>query len=249
MGANVLNTAAEGIRGTLERLTGGRAVMAILSNAARERRAGARFRLPVGRLDPLAPAGMDGAEVARRVVLAARIASEDPDRAVTHNKGILNGISSVALATFNDTRAVEAAAHAWAGRDGRYRPLSEYRLSAGVLEGSLELPLALGTVGGAVRFHPASRLALRILGHPDSRRLCRIAAAVGLAQNLAALLALVTEGIQRGHMKYHAARLAWAAGARGPEVRRVVRLMDRASVFTAEEARRALRAVRGEEQS
>jgi hydroxymethylglutaryl-CoA reductase len=226
MGANALNTAAEALKPELEALSGGRAVMCILSNAARERRAGAGFSLPVSKLSVLGPRGAGGREVARRIVLACRIAGQDAQRAVTHNKGIMNGISALALATMNDTRSVEAAAHAWAARGGSYRPLSSYTLEgqpAGkqTLEGRIELPLAMGSLGGAVGFHPASRLALRILGFPEARRLCRIAAALGLAQNFAALLALVTGGIQRGHMKYHAARLAYAAGARGEEVRRV----------------------------
>jgi hydroxymethylglutaryl-CoA reductase len=229
MGANVLNNASEAVKPELERLSGGVAVMCILSNAAQDRRAGARFTLPVSKLSLLAPKGMEGAEVARRIVLAYRIAAEDEQRAITHNKGIMNGISAVVLATMNDTRAVEAAAHAWSARSGRCQPLSRCSLQGGsgqhpgqqVLEGEIELPLAVGSLGGAVGFHPASRLALRILGFPDARRLSRIMAAVGLAQNFAAVLALVTGGIQRGHMKLHAARLAYQVGARGGEVRRV----------------------------
>jgi hydroxymethylglutaryl-CoA reductase len=221
MGANRLNTAAELARPTLEKESGGQALMAILTNAAEERRAGARFAVPVQRLAVRLPPGMDGAEAARRIVAAAAVAAEDPTRAVTHNKGIMNGISSLALATMNDTRAIEAAAHAWAARTGRYRSLSAFAVEGGVLTGELELPLAFATVGGAVGFHPASRAALRVLGDPDARRLARIAAALGLAQNLAALLALVTHGIQSGHMRFHAARLAYDAGARGQEARQL----------------------------
>ena len=127
----------------------------------------------------------------------------------------------------NDTRAIEAAAHAWAARGGGYRGLSRYTVEGGALRGELELPLALATVGGSVDFHPAAAACLSILGNPDARRLSRIAAALGLAQNLAALLALVTRGIQQGHMRYHAARLAWRAGARGQEVRRLAQEMAR----------------------
>jgi hydroxymethylglutaryl-CoA reductase len=221
MGANRLNTAAELARPILEGESGGTTLMAILTNAAEERRAGARFAIPVQRLAARLPAGMDGAEAARRIAAAASVAAEDPARAVTHNKGIMNGISSLALATMNDTRAIEAAAHAWAARSGRYRGLSSFTAEAGTLAGEMELPLAFAAVGGSVGFHPASRAALTVLGKPDAVRLARIAAALGLAQNLAALLALVTHGIQRGHMRYHAARLAYDAGARGQEARQL----------------------------
>lgn len=243
LGANLLNTAAEHLRPLLEEATGGRVLMAILSNAAEDRRAGARFALPLEHLTPAGGAAcLDRADVARRVVLAGELAREDPSRAVTHNKGIMNGISSLALATMNDARAVEAAAHAWAARDGRYRGLSSYAFDGVRLEGSLELPLPLAAVGGAVGFHPASRFALEVLGRPDGRKLARIAAALGLAQNLAAVLALVTGGIQRGHMKFHAARVAYLAGARGPEVRQVAARLGQ--VCTAGEARRVLAELR-----
>ncbi|MBN1834850.1 MAG: hydroxymethylglutaryl-CoA reductase, degradative [Spirochaetales bacterium] len=244
MGANVLNTVAESLRQPVESWSGGRCLMCILSNAARRRRGRAQFSLPVDRLRRIGGGRFGAEEVARRVVRAGELARDDEERAVTHNKGIMNGISSLALATMNDTRAIEAAAHAWAARDGRYRGLSEYSLNGNRLEGRLELPLSFGTVGGSVSFHPASRLALRILGNPDSRRLARIAAALGLAQNLAAVLALVTGGIQRGHMKYHAARLAYTAGARGQEIRAVAEELGREMVFTAAEAGEVLRRLR-----
>ncbi|MBN2553544.1 MAG: hydroxymethylglutaryl-CoA reductase, degradative [Spirochaetales bacterium] len=244
MGANALNTAAETVRPELESLSGGRAVMSILSNAARQRRAGARFSLPLSGLSALGPRGMGGAELARRIVLASRIAAEDEQRAITHNKGIMNGISALVLATMNDTRAVEAAAHAWAARSGRYQPLSAYTLRGAAeespegqtLEGAIELPLAVGSLGGSVGFHPASRFALRVLGFPDAGRLARIAAALGLAQNFAAVLAMVTGGIQRGHMRYHAARLAYQAGARGEEIRRVAEAVAETGRYSREEA-------------
>jgi hydroxymethylglutaryl-CoA reductase len=244
MGANVLNTVAESLRTPLEKWSGGRCLMCILSNAGRLRRARAGFSLPVERLRGSGVSGYTPEEVARRIVRAGELAREDDERAVTHNKGIMNGISSLALATMNDTRAIEAAAHAWACRDGRYRSLSEFRFDGRRLEGALELPVAFGVVGGAVSFHPASALALRILGNPDSPKLGRIAVALGLAQNLAALLALVTGGIQRGHMKYHAARLAYKAGARGDEIRAVAEKLGARMVFTNEEAERALRRLR-----
>lgn len=215
MGANLLNSAAEEISPLLEEITGGRVLMAILSNRSWDRTASARLSLPVGELGRN---GFNGAETARRIVRAARVAREDPDRAVTHNKGIMNGISALALATGNDTRAIEAAAHAYAGRYGPYHGLSEYWVEDDVLHGSLELPLPFAVTGGAVGFHPVTRWSLGVMGSPDAPGLSRIAAAVGLAQNLAALRALVSEGIQRGHMALHARRLAFDAGARGDDI-------------------------------
>jgi hydroxymethylglutaryl-CoA reductase len=244
MGANRLNTAAELARPLLEETSGGRALMAILTNEARDRLAGAECRLPFSRLDPGLPAGMDGRECARRIAAAAAVAREDPSRAVTHNKGIMNGITAVALATMNDTRAVEAGAHAWAARAGRYAGLSRWSAAGGELVGRLELPLALASAGGSVDFHPAARASLRILGFPGGTRLSRIAAAVGLAQNLAALLALVTHGIQKGHMRKHAARLAWLAGARGAEVRALAERLHREGTLDVGAARTLLARLR-----
>jgi len=222
MGANVLNTAAEQARSILERASGGTALMCILSNAAQERRAGASFRLPVDLLGHACPPGMSPAELARRIAAASDLAREDPKRAVTHNKGIMNGISALVLATGNDTRATEAAAHAWAARDGRYRGLSSFTVEHSpegeLLRGELELPLALGSVGGSVGFHPATAFSLRVLRRPSGSSLARIAVALGLAQNLAALAALVGAGIQQGHMRLHASRMAYRAGARGAEI-------------------------------
>ena len=243
LGANRLNTAAERVRPLLERRSGGRSLMAILSNAASERLAGARFSIPVDRLAHGLPAGMSAEEAARRVAAASAIAQEDPARAVTHNKGIMNGIASLALATMNDTRAVEAAAHMWAARDGQYRGLSRFATDGRRLTGEIELPLALATAGGSVEFHPGARACLRILGSPDARRLSRIAAALGLAQNFAALLALVTHGIQKGHMKYHAARLAYLAGARGTAVRRLAEKLSTAGTLDLASARKLLQSL------
>jgi hydroxymethylglutaryl-CoA reductase len=252
MGANLLNSAAERSRRLLERASGGSALMCILSNAARTRLAGASFRVPVDVLAHACPAGMSPGELARRLALASALAHEDPERAVTHNKGIMNGIAALALATGNDTRAVEAGAHAWASRDGRYRGLGTYAVEAApqgpLLHGELELPLALGAVGGSVGFHPSTAFALRVLRRPTAESLARTAAALGLAQNLAALTALTGEGIQKGHMRLHASRLAWRAGARGAEI---PALADRLADLIAsgrpagpEEARAALEALR-----
>ncbi len=243
MGANILNTAAETVKPLAEELSGGTALMCILSNASPRRLARARFELPLAALAPYAR-GFDAEEAARRVVLAWRLADEDPARAVTHNKGIMNGVAAFAQATLNDTRAVEAAAHAWAARGGRLRSLSRYEVADGSLRGSIELPLALGAVGGSVDLHPAGKAALRLLGNPDSRALARIAAALGLAQNFAAVLALVTGGIQKGHMRLHAARLAYKAGARGDAARRAADIIAAGGAYTLAAAEAAVASLR-----
>jgi len=238
MGANLLNSAAEEIRPFLEEITGGRVLMAILSNRSWVRTATARLAVPV---DALGRSGFDGAETARRIVRAARVAREDPDRAVTHNKGIMNGVSALALATGNDTRAIEAAAHAYAGRYGPYHGLSDYWVEDGMLHGSLEMPLPFAVTGGAVGFHPATRWARDVLGRPDAPGLSRIAAAVGLAQNLAALRALVSEGIQEGHMALHARRLAFDAGARADAIGDFAAIIRKEGIRSRDEAARRFR--------
>jgi len=240
MGANILNTAAEAVTPLFEELSGGKALMGILSNAAEQRMARASFSLPFELLEPYCGEYAPD-EIARRIELAYRVADEDPRRAVTHNKGIMNGIAALTQATMNDTRAVEAAAHAWSARTGRVRPLSRFIVKNGTLEGSIELPLALGTVGGSVDMHPTARACLRLLGEPDARQLARIAAALGLAQNFAALLALVSGGIQRGHMRLHAARLAYKAGARGEDTRMVAELMGKTGKYTMSAAKEAIK--------
>ncbi len=243
MGANIVNTAAEALRPLAEELSGGDALMCILSNASLDRKAGARFSLPFSILQA-ASKKYGGREAAERIVLACDLANEDARRAVTHNKGIMNGIASLALATMNDTRAIEAGAHAYAARNGAISSLSAFSCGTECLEGSLELPLAFATVGGSVDLHPSARACLRLMGNPDSARLARIAAAVGLAQNFAALLALVTGGIQGGHMKLHAARLAYKAGARGSATRAVADELSRKGIFTLRAAQLALLALR-----
>jgi hydroxymethylglutaryl-CoA reductase len=219
MGANAVNTAVEAIAPRLEALSGGRAVLRILSNLADRRLAWAECRVPAG---SLAREGISGYEVAERIVEANALAVVDPYRAATHNKGVLNGIDPVVIATGNDWRAVEAGAHAHAARDGAYRALTDWRLTAaGDLAGRLELPLALGTVGGGTRAHPAAAVALKVLGVGGARELAEVVASVGLAQNLSALRALVSEGIQPGHMALHARQLALAAGATGELAQRI----------------------------
>lgn len=244
MGANKVNTAGEALRPLLERTVGGMVLMSIVTNASRHTACTARFSCPE---DRLARAGRSGAEMAERVVLATAVAAEDPDRAVTHNKGIMNGIAAVALATGNDTRAVEAAAHLHAGRSGRYGPVSRFRREDGELVGELSVPIPLGSVGGATSVHPGARFALQVLGNPGARTLARIACSVGLAQNLAALMALVGEGIQRGHLRLHARRLAFQAGARGLEVERVAGRIAAAGTVDGDAAAVALAELRRSE--
>ena len=241
MGANAVNTVVETLRSPIEKATGGTVVMAILSNAAAERVTTATFSAPV---DRFARGGRSGSEVADRIALASEIARTDPSRAVTHNKGIMNGVSALALATGNDTRAIEAGAHAYAARDGVYRSLSAYTVSDGMLHGRLEMPIAVGTVGGAAGIHPASAASLALLGNPSGSELAAVACAVGLAQNLAALYALVSEGIQAGHMRLHAERLAWAVGATAAERPAVVARLQETGHYSREEAAEALAALR-----
>jgi hydroxymethylglutaryl-CoA reductase len=216
MGANTVNTACEAVAPLVEEITGGRVNLRILSNFADRRLASARCRVPV---DALEKEGYAGGEVAQGIVEAYAMAAADPYRAATHNKGIMNGIDAVVIATGNDWRAIEAGAHAYAARSGHYTSLSTWGCDAsGDLLGSIELPLAVGTVGGATKVHPMAQAALKILGVRSARELAQVMAAVGLAQNLAALRALAAEGIQKGHMSLHARQIALAAGACGAEV-------------------------------
>ena len=221
MGANVVNTACEALAPLVEQMTGGKVRLRILSNLADRRIARAQTVIPLGQL-ARPQDGLSGEEVAQGIVDAWAFADADPYRAATHNKGIMNGIDAVVMATGNDWRAVEAGAHAYAARSGHYSSLTRWeRDERGDLLGSIELPLALGTVGGATRAHPTARIALKILGVRTARELAEVTAAVGLAQNLAAIRALAAEGIQRGHMRLHARQVAIAAGATGEMVDRI----------------------------
>lgn len=216
MGANAINSMAEAIAPLLEQLTGARAYLRILSNLTDQRRSTARAVVPVKALER---DGLSGEEVAEGIMWAYAFAAADPYRAATHNKGILNGIDPVIVATGNDWRAVEAGAHAYAARDGRYTSLSVWeRDEQGNLVGTLDMPLAVGIVGGATKVHPAAKAALKLLAVQHASDLAEICVCAGLASNLAAMRALATEGIQRGHMGLHARQVAMAAGAAGREV-------------------------------
>ena len=300
MGANAVNTAAEAIAPALERLSGGRALLRILSNLTDRRRAWAEVMIPAVSFSSIS---YSGEEIVRNIAHANALAVVDPYRAATHNKGILNGIDAVVLATGNDWRALEAGAHAYAARNGQYRALTEWRViddedelrlkieewglgdseigrdseiggdleiggdseigrlanrdssspnpnlpisqspnpqSPPYLYGRLELPVAVGVVGGATRAHPAAQVALKILGVKTARELAEVMAAVGLAQNLAAIRALATEGIQQGHMSLHARQVAIAAGATGVEIDRIAAQLVREDAVRVERAQEIL---------
>jgi hydroxymethylglutaryl-CoA reductase len=240
MGANAVNTAAERLAPRIEQLTGGRVHLRILSNLADRRRAVSRCRVPAS---ALAFGDFSGERVRDGIVEAWAFAEADPYRAATHNKGIMNGVDAVVIATGNDWRAIEAGAHAFAARSGRYSSLSRWSVGPdGALEGELEMPMAVGTVGGATGVHPAARAALELMDVHSARELAEIIVSVGLAQNLAALRALATEGIQRGHMALHARQVAIAAGASGELVERLAQRLVEDGVVRIDRARALLEA-------
>jgi hydroxymethylglutaryl-CoA reductase len=219
MGANAVNTACERLAPRIEALTGGRVHLRILSNLADRRLARAECTI---QLDQLAFGEFAAEDVRYGIVEAWAFAAADPYRAATHNKGIMNGVDAVVIATGNDWRAVEAGAHAYAARDGRYTSLSTWGVDdAGNLVGSLTMPMAVGIVGGATKVHPTAQAALKLMGVKTAADLAQIIVSVGLAQNLAALRALATEGIQRGHMTLHARQVAIAAGAQGAQIEKL----------------------------
>lgn len=219
MGANAVNTAVEKLAPLVERISGGKVHLRILSNLADQRLARAACVIPI---EELQQENLDGAEVRDGIIAAWAFAASDPYRAATHNKGIMNGIDAVVIATGNDWRAVEAGAHAYAARHGKYTSLSQWgKDEQGNLVGTLELPLAVGIVGGATKVHPLAKVALKLMGVQTAQELAEIIVSVGLAQNLAALRALATEGIQRGHMALHARQIAIAAGAQGEEIEKL----------------------------
>lgn len=243
MGANAVNTAVEALAPEIELITGGRVNLRILSNLTDRRKARVEGNIPAS---ALATDTLSGEQVVKAIVEAGVFAEVDPYRAATHNKGIMNGIDAVAIATGNDWRALEAGAHAYAARNGQYTSMSRWRQAEdGSLHGAMEMPLAVGIVGGATRVHPTAQVALKILGVETARELAEIMAAVGLAQNFAAIRALATEGIQHGHMRMHARQIAVAAGASGAMVAQVVEQMIAENQIRPERARAIVEALKG----
>jgi hydroxymethylglutaryl-CoA reductase len=250
MGANLINSIAEGLADRLAALARGRVGLRILSNLADQRTVTVTARVPDVALAPATPAVADddralaGAFVRQAIVEASRFAELDPYRAATHNKGIMNGVDAVLMATGNDWRSVEAGAHAYACQNGQYRPLAVWRDDDGTLTGTLRMPMAVGTVGGALHVHAGARLGLALLAVSSAGELAAVVASVGLASNLAALRALATDGIQRGHMSLHARVVARAAGAKGALIERVARELVEAGDIKADHARQILERLR-----
>jgi len=223
MGANAVNTMAENLAPKLEALTGGETRLRIISNLAVKRLARAKA---VWTKEALKTEEFTGEKVIERVLDAYALADADPYRCATHNKGIMNGIDALVLATSNDWRAIEAGAHAYAAMGGKYKPLTKYyKNEKGDLVGEIELPMAIGLIGGATRTHPVAQVCVKILGVKTAKELAEVCAAVGLAQNFAALRALATVGIQKGHMALHARNIAVMAGAKGEMIDVVAKRM------------------------
>jgi len=235
MGANIVNTVAEGVAPRIADLVGGRPALRILSNLCLKRRSAAAFRLP---FDALKWKGVEGETVAERVIEAYHFAEDDPYRAATHNKGVMNGIDSAAIAMGQDWRAIEASCHAAAAMGGSYGSMTKYTMEDGHLVGKLEMPMACGSKGGALTTHPLYKLTHKILGYPDAQKICQILVAVGLAQNFAAIRALAIEGIQKGHMNLHARNICLNAGVPNElvdECREYMTLKKKWDTATAEE--------------
>jgi hydroxymethylglutaryl-CoA reductase len=255
MGANAVNTACERLAPRVEGITGGKVHLRILSNLADRRIARARCTIPVNELAfktvgqagtprQAAAVSYSGEEVRDGIIAAYAFAATDPYRAATHNKGIMNGVDAVVIATGNDWRAIEAGAHAYAARSGRYTSLSTWNKDAnGNLVGTLEMPMAVGIVGGATKVHPAAQAAVRLMGVKTASELAEIIVSVGLAQNMAALRALATEGIQRGHMSLHARQVAIAAGASGDLIEKVAAQMVAEKVVRIDRAEEILKSL------
>ena len=240
MGANAVNTMAEAIAPMIERITSGKVYLRIISNLAVKRLA--RAYVVISKEE------IGGEEVINGIVEAYNFAASDPYRAATHNKGILNGIIGVVLATGNDHRAIEAGAHAYAVKNGHYGTISYWEKNKeGDLEGSIELPMAIGLIGGATKVHPTAKIALKILGVKSANELGEVMAAVGLAQNLGALRALAHEGIQRGHMSLHARNVAVTVGASGSEIEMIVERMVKERKVRMDRAKELLEEVRKKE--
>jgi len=259
MGANAVNTACERLAPRVESITGGKVHLRILSNLADRRIARARCTIPVNELSfgsetqtqPTSTSGsptrsFTGEEVRDGIIAAYAFAAVDPYRAATHNKGIMNGVDSVVIATGNDWRAIEAGAHAYAARSGRYTSLSTWGKDAdGNLIGTLEMPMAVGIVGGATKVHPAAQAAVKLMGVKTANELAEIIVSVGLAQNMAALRALATEGIQRGHMSLHARQVAIAAGASGELIEKVAARLVAEKIVRIDKAEEVLKEYTG----
>ncbi len=246
MGANAVNTACERLAPRVEALTGGRVHLKILSNLADRRLARVTCTIPVRELAFTSADGrpFSGEQVRDGIIEAWAFAAADPYRAATHNKGIMNGVDAVVIATGNDWRAIEAGAHAYAARSGRYTSLSTWgKNTAGDLTGELEMPMAVGIVGGATKVHPGAKAALKLMGVQTAAELAGIVVAVGLAQNLAALRALATEGIQRGHMSLHARQVAIAAGAQGEMIEKVAAQMVAEKTVRIDRAEEILKSI------
>lgn len=241
MGANILNNMLEAIKEDLEELSRGQALIGILSNYATESLVTAQCRLAIS---SLATSFAIAQETAQKIALASKLAQVDPYRAATHNKGIFNGIDAVVIATGNDWRAVEAGAHAFASRDGHYKGLSTWSVDGEHLIGSITLPLPIASVGGSIGLNPKVAVAFDLLNQPKARQLASIIASVGLCQNFAALRALVTSGIQAGHMKLHAKSLALLAGAEEQEVDLLAQLLRKEKHSNLETAQKLLATMR-----
>ncbi len=236
MGANAVNTMAEAVAPRLASIANGSFRLRIISNLADRRIVRAWTKIPVE--------AIGGKDIAEGIMEAWAFADADPYRAATHNKGIMNGVDAVVIATGNDWRAVEAGAHAYASRDGRYRPLSRWETDGNYLYGSLEMPLAVGIVGGATKTHPLAKISLKILGVKTAQELAEVIGAVGLVQNLAALRALAAEGIQAGHMSLHAKNIAVMAGAIGDEIDLVAEEMVKEKTVRLDKAQQILIRIR-----
>jgi hydroxymethylglutaryl-CoA reductase len=247
MGANAVNTACERLAPRIESITGGKVHLRILSNLTDRRIARAKCIIPIKELAFTAQSGSEtsdftGEAVRDGIIAAYAFAAADPYRAATHNKGIMNGIDPVVIATGNDWRAIEAGAHAYAARTGKYTSLSTWgKDKDGNLVGTLEMPMAVGIVGGATKVHPAAQAAIKLMGVKTASELAEIIVSVGLAQNMAALRALATEGIQRGHMSLHARQVAIAAGATGELIEKVALQMVAEKVVRIDRAEEILK--------
>lgn len=229
MGANIVNHVCEKLGEDIENIFRCRVGLKILTNYCSERRVKAFFKIPIEKLDYK---GIGGERIARGFMESYEFASASIHRATTHNKGIMNGIHAAGIATGQDTRSLEAAAHSWASKDGRYKPLNSYRVDSGFLIGEIDIPIAVGTTGGPLKSNPAYRASLSILGNPSSAELSQILVCVGLACNFSAIRAMITEGISRGHMQLHAKNIATAAGVPSHLVGKAVDFMKKRANFS-----------------